>query len=359
MLRSSAQLRRTDPGMSTHDVVQLVIEEPYRAKLLAALRAEPLVEMVASNRSTPIDSYFQTAALVTKRGENLPRVFFNIVSADYFRVLDLPIVRGRNFVAEEESHGLPVAIVTVSTARKLWGTAEPLGQLIRLDLGKPGSEPPFLVPFRTARVVGVVRDVVTGVLYDPPTNPLVFFPGDPAAAGGRLLVRVHGDVETARRTIDADVERAAPGSLDQIHKLDDYISAQAFPMRVAYWVSSAVGAIALLLTLSGIYGVLSYLVTQRTREIGIRMSLGADRRAVARLVVGQSAMLAVVGLSIGAVLALAMTRLISSELQSILTFDIAAFSVGPVLVLAASLLAAFVPARRASRVDPIVALRQD
>jgi ABC-type antimicrobial peptide transport system permease subunit len=172
-------------------------------------------------------------------------------------------------------------------------------------------------------------------------------------------VRVRGDAETARRTLDLDVERAVPGSLDQLHKLDDFIAAQAFPMRVAYWVSSAVGAIALLLTLSGIYGVLSYLVAQRTKEIGIRMSLGASRLAVVGLVLGQSARLAFIGLAIGSVFALAMTRVIASELQSILTFDLAAFSVGPALVIAASLVAAFLPARRAAKVDPVVALRQD
>jgi putative ABC transport system permease protein len=359
MLRSSARLQQADPGMSTHDVVQFVIEDGHRAEVVAALRAHPLVDLVASNRSTPIDALFPTAALVAKGGAELSRISFNIVSPEYFGVLGMPIVRGRNFLPNESLDSLPVAIVTVSTARRLWGTAEPLGQLIHLDLGKPGSGPAFLQPFAAARVVGVVRDVVTGVLYDPPTNPLAFFPGRPEAQGARLLVRVRGDAETARRTLDLDIERAVPGSLDQLHKLDDFIAAQAFPMRVAYWVSSAVGAIALLLTLSGIYGVLSYLVAQRTKEIGIRMSLGASALAVVGLVLAQSTRLAFMGLAIGSVLALAMTRVIASELQSILTFDVAAFSVGPALVILASLVAAFLPARRAAKVDPVAALRQD
>jgi hypothetical protein len=283
-------------------------------------------------------------------------VAFNIVSPEYFTALELPIVRGRNFLADEASASLPVTIVTESTARKLWGNADPIGQFIRLEPPANGS---VLTPFKTARVIGVARDVVSGVLYDPATNPLVFFPGTPEAPGVRLIVRTRGAVETARRTIDADVERALPGSIDLIRPLDEYIAAQAFPMRIAYWISSAVGGIALLLTLSGIYGVLSYIVAQRTREIGIRMSLGADRRAVVGLVLRQSTRLALMGLAIGSVLALAMTRAIASELQSILTFDLAAFSLGPALVVAASLIAAFFPARRATRVEPIVALRHD
>lgn len=353
MLRSSVKLQRTDPGMRMHEVVQLMVQDQHRADVVNALRSHPLAEIVASARSTPVDALFASAPLVA--GSGVARVAFNIVSPEYFTALELPIVRGRNFLASEASTSVPVAIVTETTARKLWGAADPIGQVVRLE------EPVWsvLTPFKTARVVGVTRDVVSGVLYDPPTNPLVFFPGPLEARGARLIVRVRGSVETARRLLDADVERAVPGSIDQIHALDEFVAAQAFPMRVAYWISSAVGAIALLLTLSGIYGVLSYLVAQRTREIGIRMSLGADRGAVVGLVLRQSARLALTGLVIGSVLALAMTRAIASELQSVLTFDVAAFSLGPALVVAASLVAAFFPARRATRVEPIVALRQD
>ena len=359
MLRSSARLQQTDPGMRTRDAIQLLTQDAHRAQVVNALRQHRLVEMVASARNTPIDAIFPTVPLVSDRGADLSRVAFNVVSPDYFRILEMPILRGRNFLPGEEQENLPVTIVTESTARRLWGTAEPIGQVIHLDLSNYGRSGAFLTPFKTVRVVGVVRDVVSGVLYDPATNPLVFFPGSPDSAGARLIVRVRGDAEVARRSLDADIERAVPGSLDQIHKLDDYIAAQAFPMRVAYLVSSAIGVIALLLTLSGIYGVLSYLVAQRTKEIGIRMSLGADRGAVVRLVLRESTRLAVVGLMVGTVLALGFTKLIASELQSVLTFDIAAFSIGPLLVVGASLVAAYFPARRATMVDPVIALRQD
>ncbi|HEV8409866.1 MAG TPA: ADOP family duplicated permease [Gemmatimonadaceae bacterium] len=354
MLRSSAKLQQTDSGMRTHDIVHLVIQDRHRAEVVAALRAHPLVETVASARSTPIDALFGSAPLAP--GSGVGRVAFNIVSPEYFTALELPVVRGRNFLPDEAASSVPVAIVTESTARKLWGSNDPIGQIVRLETPATGS---VLTPFKTAHVVGVVRDVVSGVLYDPPTNPLVFFPGTPEAPGVRLIVRTRGAVETARRTLDSDIERAMPGSIDQIRLLDEYVAAQAFPMRIAYWISSVVGGIALLLTLSGIYGVLSYIVAQRTREIGIRMSLGADRRAVVALVLRQSARLALMGLAIGSLIALALTRAIASELQSILTFDLAAFSVGPALVVAASLIAAFFPARRATRVEPIIALRQD
>ena len=354
MLRSSLKLQQTDSGMRTHDVIQLLVQDTRRTEVVAALRAHPLVEAVGAARSTPIDALFGSALMAP--GSAVARVAFNIVSPEYFTALELPVVRGRNFLAGEATGSLPVTIVTESTARRLWGANNPVGQIVHLSRTGNGSA---LAPFADARVVGVVRDVVAGVLFDPPTNPVVFFPGTPESKGARVLVRTRGEPEIARRTIDADIERVLPGSIDQIHTLDEYIAAQAFPMRIAYWISSAVGGIALLLTLSGIYGVLSYLVAQRTREIGIRMSLGAGRSAVVGLVLRQSARLAVMGLVIGSVIALACTRAIASELQSILTFDLAAFSVGPALVVAASLVAAFFPARRATCVEPIVALRQD
>src|SRR6185369_17748023 len=143
---------------------------------------------------------------------------------------------------------------------------------------------------------------------------LVYFPATERAAGTPLLARVRGDVETARRTLDVDLNAIFPGAIDEINKLQAFVAGNIYPFRVAYWVSSAIGMLALLLTVSGIYGVLSYVVSQRTKEIGIRMAMGATTRAVTGLVLKQSMRLGVIGTFLGAVFALGVSRILASGL---------------------------------------------
>jgi ABC-type antimicrobial peptide transport system permease subunit len=132
-----------------------------------------------------------------------------------------------------------------------------------------------------------------------------------------------------------------------------------YPFRMAAWIGSALGGLALVLTLSGIYGVLSYLITQRTKEIGIRMALGATTGGVIRLVLRQSGRLALIGIGLGTVLALVVSRLLASQMVLVNTFDLLAYSGGMLLVAAAALIAAYIPSRRAARIDPLTTLRYD
>ncbi len=147
--------------------------------------------------------------------------------------------------------------------------------------------------------------------------------------------------------------------IEDIHTMDQSFALSVYIFRVGSWVGSLLGGLALLLTLSGIYGVLSYLVTQRTKEIGIRMALGASIGAVTRLVVTQSMRLAVVGIGLGTLLALGVSRFLAAHLVFINTFDISAYTAGVSLVVAASLGAAYFPSRRAARIDPVTTLRYD
>jgi ABC-type antimicrobial peptide transport system permease subunit len=143
--------------------------------------------------------------------------------------------------------------------------------------------------------------------------------------------------------------------------MDEILTAQLWPFRVAYWVSSAIGVLALLLTLSGIYGVLSYLVTQRTKEIGIRVALGASTGSVARLVLRQSLKLTGIGAAMGAVAAVGVSYVLASQLEMFMfdTFDSVAYGACTVLVMAASACAAYFPCRRAAQIEPITTLRYD
>jgi ABC-type antimicrobial peptide transport system permease subunit len=141
--------------------------------------------------------------------------------------------------------------------------------------------------------------------------------------------------------------------------MDEAVAVQIYPFRASSWVGSALGGLALALSLSGIYGVLSYLVSQRTKEIGIRMALGASTSSVVRIVLSQSMRLAVVGIVLGSTLALGVSRLFASELQNVDTFDGLAYIGSIAVALVAALAAAYLPSRRAANVDPITALRCD
>src|ERR1700730_1060053 len=212
--------------------------------------------------------------------------------------------------------------------------------------------------YPAARVVGVARNIVTCSIPYGPDAPLIYFPATPAEQNS-LIIRVRGNVETVRRALVADLDSMFPGALDQMHPMDQAFAVNVYPFRVASWVGSALGGLALLLTLSGIYGVLSYLITQRTKEIGIRMALGATTGGVTRLVLKQSGRLAVIGIGLGTALALGVSRMFASHLVFINTFDLLAYSGGVLLVAAAALAAAYFPSRRAARIDPVTTLRYD
>jgi ABC-type antimicrobial peptide transport system permease subunit len=161
--------------------------------------------------------------------------------------------------------------------------------------------------------------------------------------------------------LDRTLAVSVPGAVDQIHTMDEILAGQLYPFRALYWLTSAIGGVALLLTLSGIYGVLSYLVSQRTKESGIRVALGASTARVAGLVMRQSLRFTMIGTVLGAIAALGVSRLLAAEAGAFVfnTIDGWAFGLGAALVLAASVCAAYVPSRRAARIEPITTLRYD
>ena len=154
---------------------------------------------------------------------------------------------------------------------------------------------------------------------------------------------------------------STPGAVDQLHAMDQVLAAQIYPFRALYWISSALGGLALLLTLSGIYGVLSYVVTQRTKEIGIRVALGARPGAVAALILRQSLRFALLGAVIGGAAALGLLRLVASQLDMKMfgSLDWVPFGIGLALVIASSAAAAWLPSRRAAGIEPVSTLRCD
>jgi ABC-type antimicrobial peptide transport system permease subunit len=243
---------------------------------------------------------------------------------------------------------MPVAILSAAAARSLFTSRDAIGQILHVS-GKPA---------RDVRVIGVAADIVTCCIPYGKDAALLYLPRTPAATG-YFLVRVRGEVEEERQRLDVRLAGLAPGAIDDIHSLDQYRAAGIYGFRAASMIGAAVGGLALLLTLTGIYGVVSYFVTQRTKEIGLRVALGATTRGVIGLVLKQSLRLTAIGTVMGTGLAIGLSRLLASNMVFMRVFDGAAFSGGVLLVISAALAAGYIPSRRAAHIDPIQTLRYD
>jgi predicted permease len=356
LLRTAMRMQKLDTGLRTWDTIEFEIREKFRPRILAHLESEPLVQMTAAAGATPLNGQLPSVPVTPAGSKQLARVSYNFVSPEYFAVFDIPVLRGRNFTAEEAAAGVGVVVISQATAQRLWPNQDPLGQSLRVA---PEIKTSRLVRFPVVRVVGTVPDVVSGFIGFGKDATCVYFPTNSQANGNAFLVRVHGDPESARRKLDAGLAAIDPTAVEQIHKMQEYVSIATYPFQVAYWVSAAIGGLALLLTLSGIYGVLSYVVSQRKKEIGIRMALGASTQSVTGLVLKQCLRLAALGIALGTALALAVSRIFSSLLVLMKTYDAPAYIGAMLLVLAACLAAAWAPSRRAARIDPLDTLRYD
>jgi len=249
--------------------------------------------------------------------------------------------------------------VSEATAARLWPGKNALGESFRIAPDRNVSRWVKQPAYYAARVIGVAKDMVSGFIWEGIDTTCIYFPTGPQGAKNvSLLVRVKGDPAVVRRALDAAISGVS-GDVSFIVPMNEAVAVQVYPFRATSWIGSALGGLALALSLSGIYGVLSYLVSQRTKEIGIRMALGASTSSVVRIVLSQSMKLAVIGIAIGAMLALGVSRLFASELQNVDTFDALAYFGSIAIALAAALAAAFFPSRRAASVDPITALRCD
>ncbi len=359
LLRAALKLRSSDVRLELAGVLDVHFNEGIDSKVANRLNEEPWIESIATASQAPLYGPLRAIHVSTGAQGALVRIGHDFVSPEYFGVFHIPLLRGRNFTAEESRSEAPVAIVSESTAARLWPGQDPLGQSLRIEprgnvarwVKQPG--------YHVARVIGIARDVVSGFIWDGVDTTCIYFPTGPLGAkNGSLLVRVKGDPEAAKRTLDAAIAGVST-EVSFIVPMEEALAIQIYPFRASSWIAMALGGLALALSLSGIYGVLSYLVSQRTKEIGIRMALGASTAAVIRIVLSQSMRLAVVGIVIGATLALGVSRMFASQLQNVDTFDALAYLGSIAVALIAALAAAYVPSRRAANVDPVTALRCD
>jgi predicted permease len=370
-LRSAFAAATFDPGMRVSDIVLVgIANEPTRAAIVQAVTAEPSVAAVAA--SWPHVVAPPRAAFAESAGEKAS-VAYRFVSPEFFSVLDIAVVRGRAFTPDERSSNRSVAIVSEATALALWPRADPLGQIVRLDPDleseTPGADDPPLGS-RTFAVVGVVRDVV-GFRIAPFKEAVVYVPTSASTAKTSLVARVHGDPDLAVQTLLDRLNSVDPtlgisiestghvGTMRWLTRMETYL------LRLAFWLTVVLGGLALALTLSGLFSVLSYLVEQRTREIGVRMALGATAHDVTRLILLQSIRPVGFGLFVGGGSAAGLAALLLATPsaapigQIVHVLDPAAYAASVFLIIAACFLAAFIPAARAARLDPTGALRQE
>jgi predicted permease len=372
-LRSAISSSQFDPGFRTADTVLIdMVNEPKRAAMLQALAGESAVVAHAAVRPPillpPRKAFADTGAGKTP-------ISYKFVSGPYFDVLGIGIVRGRAFTAAEvDDH--PVAIVSESVARELWPNGNGIGETFRLE---PDSTPqnPFglqvnpatpnanlaPMPPRVVTVIGVSRDVPGFRLTDV-RDAGVFLPTSLNMEKTSVVARVKGDPDLARQTLIEHLIRVDP-NMGQVVTMRTVARLETFFLQIAFWVSVILGGLALLLTVSGLFGVLSYLVEQRTREIGVRMALGASSQRVAQLVLAQTTRPVMYGLLAGAGLAATLaTALLATDAGALMSqivrvTDPVAYMGSLLMIVVACLAAAWIPATRAARVDPMKTLRQD
>ncbi len=364
-LRSSWAAATVDPGIRTADTVNVsVLNEQRRGAILDVVTSEPSVTSVAASWPGGLGGRAAFADGATGRST----VMYQFVSPEYFSVLGIDLVRGRAFEQTERGKSAVVAIVSESVARRLWPGLDAVGQVLRLepDPKSPTREqddPPLLS--RTVVVVGIARDVAGFRLGGARmAGAGVYMPIGADAAGTALQLRVHGDSERARRAL---IDRLAAIDLNmaEVSTMRTLANAEAFLLGIPFWLTLVLGALALLLTLSGLFCVLWYLIEQRTREIGVRMALGATRGSIGALVLSQSARPVGIGLLLGvgltAALGAALLATPAAEAigSSVRLFDPVAYLASLLCIVTACTCAALIPALRAGRIDPVAALRHD
>jgi putative ABC transport system permease protein len=347
-------MRITLPGSAYRDSLKV---ESFWSRLKEETSHLPGVKMAITAGLPPIRrpnvNTTDIEGFVQKQGGPVREIdFYQIVSEDYFETMGIPLIEGRYFDSHDTDGSQPVAIVNQTMARMYWPSQNAIGRHIR-----SGDRHPY------STIIGVVADVKNAGL-DKPTGTELYFPFRQLEGYGyntSYLVLRSAQSATAltsavRREM-RDLEPAAPVS--NVRTMEELISASQSRPRFLTLLLSIFSAVALTLAVVGIYGVLSYLVAQRRREFGLRLALGAPRGHVLGLVLKQGALLAIVGLGAGLAAALAVTRLMSTLLYGVRATDPVTFLVMPAALAAAALAASFLPARRATKVDPMVTLRYE
>ena len=380
LIRTFIALRMVQPGFDAHNVItlEMALNGPRYEKTAGVaqlihesrdrIHAIPGVEEVAVSNTLPLDGGFGLPFIIVGRpltGPSTGGSEWKATSPGYFGALHIPILRGRDFAVSDVAGAPPVVLISDAFAKANWKKGEdPVGQ--QLIIGK-GVGPEFEEPART--IVGIAGDVRDGAL-DQPADQVMMIPLAQMPDGITLLnskvgplswiIRSHTDPHQLVPAITEQLRNASGGfPVAHVRTMEEITVRSTARQDFNMLLLSIFGFSALMLAAIGIYGLMAYSVSQRVREIGIRMALGADRSRIRSMVVWQGMRLALAGVVLGVGAAFALTRLLASSLYGVKSWDPAVFVAVPVLLTAVALASTWLPAVRASRLDPMQALRID
>jgi len=366
-IKSFRKAQQMDPGFDTKNAVLMTLNPPlvgydndrtrnFYQQITERARSIPGVEAVALTRLMPLGDSSNSNGPVLKEGETLARgsagrdITTNVISPDYFKAMQIPIMEGRDFDDRDREKTQRVVIVNQRMAQVLWPNESAVGK--RIFIGADSHDP--------LEVVGVVK---TGKYRTLAEDPRMFFyyPLSQRRPGIMTMVmRTNGDPRNfvgALRHEVQQLDRAVP--MSAVKTMAQHMTWPLWGPSMAATLALAFGVIALLLSSVGLYSVMAYVVSQRTKEVGIRMALGASRQDVLKMITSQGMRLAIVGAGLGLVLALVLAKVMSSLLIGVSGYDITTFVIVSVVLSVVAFVASYLPARRATKVNPLIALRYE
>ncbi len=362
LVRSFIRLETVSPGFDPAGVLTMQIELPparygkpaqmtaFSDETVRRVKALPGVEAAAISSALPVNPIRFSPVLFEGQPElplaQRPLVSIQAVSPEYAKVFRVPLLHGREFSAHDDAQAPRVVMVNETLARRFWPNQDPIGK--KVWAGRTAA----------AEVVGVLGDM-KNISLAADTNPEVFLPFA-QLPWARLNLSLRSASDPARlvravRAAIAQIDRDQP--ITHVQTLAEVLATSASQRRFTVWLLGSFSAIAMILALVGIYGLVAYSITQRTSELGIRIALGATRGDILRLVVGQGATLALCGIAIGTAGSLVLSSVLSGMLYRTRATDPVIFLLSAVLFSLAALAASYLPARRATRIDPVEALR--
>jgi predicted permease len=364
-LRSLRNASSIDPGFDADNLLALSMDlqlqgydetkgRNFTDRLLERARSLPGVVSASMTDELPLRGFGGSRRGVTIEGYTAQpgestEIYSNLVAPGYFETLRIPLLQGRTFRQQDDASAPGVALVNEAFARRYWPGQQPLGKQIQMGDGRNGY----------TTVIGVVKDGKYSSLSEEATPFIYFNMEQNFELSPTLVVRTQGAPLASLAAVRAEVaalDKNLP--IYDVKTMRQHLGLALLPARLAGGVLGVFGLVALALAAAGIYGVMAYSVSQRTREIGIRIALGANARDVLRLVARQGMTLVTVGMAIGLAAALALTQLLKSLLFGVSATDPLTFTVIALMLTFVALLACWIPARRATKVDPMVALRR-
>ncbi len=365
MLRALQQAQTLKLGFNPQNAVEMSFDlrlqgydsaqgKEFQKRLLERVRTLPGVQSTGIADLVPVDLHFSRTTIFIEgqpleRTANTPVALYSRVSPGYLQAMDTRLVQGRDFTEQDDDKAVSVAIVNETFARRFWPGEDPIGK--RFSLGEPNA------PMR--QVIGVAEDGKYAGLNED-QRPFVYRPIWQSYSGSTtVIVRTEAEAGQLLAAVRREVQQLDSHLPVTSSTLVERMSLPLLPARITASVLGGFGLLALVLAAIGIYGVMSYSISRRTHEIGVRMALGAQKTDVLKLVMRRGILLTLTGLAIGLATALALTRLIKSLLFGVSAVDPATFAIALLILAAVALLACYLPARRAANVDPMVALRYE